>query len=344
MGRTSQRIESNVYKVLHKGRWRFRVQIQDGGQRRQRLCASLREAQRLKGLWFAGFDVPTQAPPTPEQAIATVADGLRHYELDLRRRGKDPERSAQVRTGLRRTWPELLEMPVESVAVEHLVEYRQRREREGRRANTIVRDMRVLRAMLKKARPDFVLPVTAMPAEDLTRIRWMTPADEALAFTLVGEPFRGMTRLAALTLMRLSEIRTLHRSNVHLHQRLVLLPRAKGGPRAVFLNEEAAALLERQLGGHRHDLVFPNPKGRAYSRMHVSRVWRRAARAAGLVDFHFHDLRHHGATVALSHGATTKHLKALGGWKSDKLVDRYAHALDPQLRQISESISRGVQP
>lgn len=30
-----------------------------------------------------------------------------------------------------------------------------------------------------------------------------------------------------------------------------------------------------------------------YSRIHVSRVFRKAARAGGLKDFHFHDLRHH---------------------------------------------------
>ena len=50
--------------------------------------------------------------------------------------------------------------------------------------------------------------------------------------------------------------------------------------------------------------LFPNPDGGPYSRSQVSRVWHEAATAAGLTDFHFHDLRHHGATMALNAGFT----------------------------------------
>ncbi len=38
----------------------------------------------------------------------------------------------------------------------------------------------------------------------------------------------------------------------------------------------------------------------------ISEVFRKAARGAGLKDFRFHDLRHHGATMALNHGFTTQ--------------------------------------
>jgi integrase len=46
--------------------------------------------------------------------------------------------------------------------------------------------------------------------------------------------------------------------------------------------------------------VFPKPDGRPYSREQVGKVFRRAACAAGLKDFHFHDLRRHGVTMALN--------------------------------------------
>jgi integrase len=52
------------------------------------------------------------------------------------------------------------------------------------------------------------------------------------------------------------------------------------------------------------EYVFPGPDGRPYSREQVGKIFRRAARAAGLKDFHFHDLRHHGATMALNKGFT----------------------------------------
>lgn len=338
-----ERLEHGIYRVLHKKRWRIRVQVVNPGDgtRRQRLVRSVVEARRQRATWLAGLDVRGAGPA--HEPVATVAHAFVEYERDLRRRGKCAARTRQVRLALATTWPEFLAMPVDGVTVDHVLEFRGRREGQGRRAGTVIRDMRVLRAMFKKALgPAFVVPVTAFPAEDLTRVRWLTPTDEALAFTLIEEPFRSMARLAALTLMRQGEIRTLRRESVHLAQEIILLPRAKGGPRPVFLNREAQRILGAQLQRHDGDLVFPNPRGVAYSGVHVSRTWRKASRAAGLQGFRFHDLRHHGATVALSNNATTKHLKALGGWKSDRMVDRYAHVLDGQLRALVESLSGGV--
>jgi integrase len=112
-----------------------------------------------------------------------------------------------------------------------------------------------------------------------------------------------MAKLAWLTLMRLSELRCLRREQVYLDQGVVRLPRAKGGARAVMLSETARKLLQGQLESDASEWVFPNSRDRPYSRVHVSRRFRKAARAAGLRDFHFHDLRHHGATMALNAGS-----------------------------------------
>ena len=96
------------------------------------------------------------------------------------------------------------------------------------------------------------------------------------------------------------------------------------------------AQLERHEG---KPWVFPNPEGAPYSRIHVSRVFRKAARAAGLRDFHFHDLRHHGATMALNAGFTSPIVMALGGWKSEAMMRRYAAVTDPTLRAAAEAVS-----
>ena len=48
--------------------------------------------------------------------------------------------------------------------------------------------------------------------------------------------------------------------------------------------------------------VFPSPEARPTARPR-SRGVPQGARGAGLKDFHFHDLRHHGATMALNRGS-----------------------------------------
>ena len=120
---------------------------------------------------------------------------------------------------------------------------------------------------------------------------------------------------------------------------MILLPRAKAGARPVILSESARALLQAQLEGQGGPLVFPRPDGRAWSPEHVGRAFRRAARAAGLKDFRFHDLRHHGATMALNRGFTAPIVMALGGWKTERMMRRYAAVTDATLRDAAEAVS-----
>lgn len=107
----------------------------------------------------------------------------------------------------------------------------------------------------------------------------------------------------------------------------------------MILNEAAQKILRHQLEGHGREWVFPNPDGRPYTRSLVSKHFRRAARAAGLRDFRFHDLRHHGATMALNAGYSSPIVMALGGWKTERMMRRYAAVTDPTLRAAAEAVS-----
>jgi integrase len=232
---------------------------------------------------------------------------------------------------------ELLAKAVGKVTQADLFGFRQARLRSGTKPSTINRDLRTIRAMLKKAGPEFHVPTGVFFPEDETRVRWLRPEEEILVLETMTSPFREMAKPAALTLMRLSEIRLLRRKMVHLEQGVVLLPRAKAGARPVILSQDARKILQRQLEGHEREWVFPSPDGAPYSRVHVSRVFRKAARGAGLKDFHFHDLRHHGATMALNAGFTAPIVMALGGWKTEKMMRRYAAVTDHTLR--AEAVS-----
>src|SRR5262249_54092459 len=133
-----------------------------------------------------------------------------------------------------------------------------------------------------EARPDYRFPSGAFFPEDETRVRWLRPDEEILVLDTMPSPFREIAKLAAMTLMRLSEIRLLRREMVHVEQGVVLLPRAKAGARPVVLSQDAQKLLQRQLELNNKAWVFPSPDGVPYSRVHVSRVFRKATRGAGL--------------------------------------------------------------
>ncbi|MGH7325469.1 MAG: tyrosine-type recombinase/integrase [Candidatus Rokuibacteriota bacterium] len=75
----------------------------------------------------------------------------------------------------------------------------------------------------------------------------------------------------------------------------------------------------------------------------MSRVFRKAARRAGLRDFRFHDLCHHGATMALNARFTAPIVMALGGWKTERMMRRYAAVTDQTLRAAAEAVS-GAEP
>ena len=89
-------------------------------------------------------------------------------------------------------------------------------------------------------------------------------------------------------------------------------------------------------------LVFPGPDGCPYSREQVGKIFRRFARGAGLPDFTFHDLRHHGATMALNRGFTAPIVMQLGGWKTERMMRRYAAMTGATLREAAEAVSGAV--
>src|SRR5207245_4682370 len=113
--------------------------------------------------------------------------------------------------------------------------------------STINRDLRTLRALLKRVMPEFRFPAGAFFSEDETRVRWLRPEEELIVFEPMPSPFREIAKLAALTLMRLTEIRTLRREFIHLEQGVLFLPRTKTEPRAVVLSAEAQKILRVQM-------------------------------------------------------------------------------------------------
>ncbi len=350
-----------VRRIRVHGRKVWQARVAYKGLRKSTLRETKEEAREAEAALLQELKAQAGRAAEQAQAPATLRQLFEAYVEDLDARGKDEEtvaRAAQTARVVEALVPELLNKPVTRITEADIFAFRRARlsqpcftprpkdpERapakpaEPAKPSTINRDLRTLRAMLKRARPEFRFPAGAFFQEDETRVRWLRPEEELLALEPMASPFREMAKLASLTLMRLSEIRLLRREMIHLEQGAILLPRAKAGARSVILSAQAQKLLRNQLEAHRSEWVFPNPTGRPYTRNLVSKHFRRAARAAGLRDFRFHDLRHHGATMALNAGFSSPIVMALGGWKTERMMRQYAAVTDPTLRAAAEAVS-----
>jgi integrase len=333
-----------VRRIKNHGKWVWQARVAYHGLRRAAFRASKDEARQAESDLLGALKAEAAQADQQDQRPATLRQLLEFYALDMRARGKGEGSVGCVHyTGraIEAVVPDLLDKAVSAITDADVFAFRNGR---ARKPSTINRDLRTLRAALKKARPEYRFPGGAFFREDETRVRWLRPEEELLVLDTMASPFREIAKLAALTLMRMTEIRTLRRESVHLEQGVVLLPQAKAGARPVILSEAARKIVQGQLQAHPGaELVFPGPGGRPYSREQIGKVFRRATRAAGLKDFHFHDLRHHGATMALNKGFTAPIVMALGGWKTERMMRRYAAVTDQTLRAAAEAVS-GSEP
>jgi len=325
------------------------------GLRASKACRTLAAARDVEPEIRQDLKGRVAAQQRAEQHPATLRLMCDGYVLDLEQRGKAPDsiqRAKDTKKRLEEFFGKRMDDPLTKLTEADLYAFRAARVKGGAAPSTVNRDFRTVRAMVKKALPGFRVPGGLFFRETETRVRWLEPLQEVEVMSRLRSPFAEMARLASLTLMRLSEVRTLKRSQVALSQGVVQLPRSKTGPDTVVLNAEAMDLLRKQLDAHTSEWVFPRRRVKRdgtvvfeespYSRVHVGREWREAARGAGLDDFHFHDLRHHGATMALNAGFSAPIVMALGRWKTERMMRRYAAVTDKTLRAAAEAVAGNI--
>ena len=142
-------------------------------------------------------------------------------------------------------------------------------------------------------------------------------------------------RLLLLTGCRKSEIVTMRWRD--LDGNTFNLGDAKTGPRKVFLNAPARAVLARQprTGSA---WVFPSPldPGRPLS-SHLP-LWYLVRRQAGIEDVRIHDLRHTFASHAVLQGVPLPVVSRLLGHKQPSMTLRYAHVGDREIEAAAERI------
>jgi integrase len=174
-----------------------------------------------------------------------------------------------------------------------------------------------------------------------------------------GRHFTGL-RLGELRALTRRHLDLLH-ATVHVAGQLQELkdgtlvlapPKTAAGVRTVSIPAVVIPELEEQLAQWAapglEGFVFPGTRDQPFRRASVYTAWRRATRAVGVDYLHFHDLRHTGATLAATTGATTKELMARMGHASPRAALIYQHATQERdqaiARALSDAIARATPP
>ena len=146
-------------------------------------------------------------------------------------------------------------------------------------------------------------------------------------------------RLLLLTGCRRGEILNLRWSEVDGDT--LRLADAKTGPRTVFLNAEASAILDRRpkTGS---EFVFPSPRDPSRPYYRELAMWYEARVRAGIEDCRLHDLRHTFASQAVLASVPLPVVARLLGHMRPRMTLRYAHVGDREIEAAAERIGAAL--
>lgn len=193
-------------------------------------------------------------------------------------------------------------------------------------------------------------PIIERPATPAGRIRWITIDEADRLIASCSDHLRPLVIFMLYTGARAGEALWLDWRDVDLSRAHVQFPKTKNGDaRGVGLHARAVAALANLKG--RTGEVFRRPDGKPYSRpkseadtsagTRIKTGFKAACRRAGIVDFHPHDCRHTWATWHYAKNRDLGALMKLGGWKSERMVMRYAHVNVGELQHTIDNLPGG---
>ncbi|MEZ0497613.1 tyrosine-type recombinase/integrase [Sphingomonas sp. IW22] len=144
-----------------------------------------------------------------------------------------------------------------------------------------------------------------------------------------------IVRLLLYTGARISEIRDLRWEWVRPPQ--LALPDSKTGPKTIWLNSQALAILEAQPRREDCPYVFPNVLGTGP--LTLNNWWPGFRRTCALPDVRIHDLRHSFASTAIMDNVPLATIGKLLGHVLPETTAKYAHLSDDVIADAAARIS-----
>lgn len=225
----------------------------------------------------------------------------------------------------------------------------------------------LLRAVMQTALADDLVdsnPCRISGASTSRRVHKIRPATleelETLTKAMPG-PYQAMILMAAWLAMRFGELTELRRKDIDLRDEvvrvrravvragddfLVTTPKSDAGIRDISIPPHLVPAIEDHLKNHvptgREALLFPSVSdpARHLAPSALYRMFYRAREAAGRRDLRFHDLRHSGAVLAATAGATLAELMGRLGHSTPGAALKYQHIAKGRDREIAALLSK----
>lgn len=286
---------------------------------------------------------PADKEERPNLRITTVADLFDRYAKEV----SPDKRGAGVEiVRLRCLMPSFM-MEVTTLTGPSMAQWRDRRLKEVS-ASTVNRELNLISAVLTIAIKEWGLPLPSNPVHliqrpKMPRARERRVPDHERAVILEQLEWDGISTpltikqkvgwgfLFALdTMMRFSEITNLTWQHVHLDRKFCHLPQTKNGDaRNVPLSTRAVALI--RLLPER----APSQKVLAVNSGTFKQYFRKAKKAAGIKDLHFHDTRREAITQASKKITNVAELARATGHRGTKSLMVYYH---PDVTDIADKL------
>ena len=232
-------------------------------------------------------------------------------------------------------------LSLDEISLSHIDNFKTKRHQQGVTNSTINRSLALVRAVLRAAQKDWEwldrIPPIKLLQEPKKRIRWLTSDEIARLLKELPPHLYAMAVFSLSTGLRASNVTYLRWDQIDLSRACAWIheDESKSGHAiAVPLSQAAITIIREQMGKHL-EYVFTY-KGKPVTRPN-NRAWRKAVKRSGLENFRWHDLRHCWATAHIQNGTPIHILKALGGWETQSMVERYAHLSSEHLHEFADN-------
>jgi integrase len=283
--------------TLRQRKSKWQVQIRRQGQSALSRSFALKDdAQRWARQMEAQIDCQGIQPdlrPLRRTSVSELVVRFREEETPKRKGGRNE--TLVLNAFLRN---KLSQLPLSEIQPSHFARYRDERLKRVK-PGTVIRELGLIQTVFEIAKTRWGFPLSGNPVRAIKKPR----ADEGRNRRLKGGEweritealgdsrnpvFRPLIEIAVETAMRRGEILSARKGHLDWEASTLNIPMTKTGvPRTIPLTPRALELF-RELAADKSDneLLFDTTASA------VNQGWKRLTKRAGLIDLHFHDLRH----------------------------------------------------